>query len=118
MIPADELAGMRAEINHLLPDTCTILSVTRTSNGSGGFTESMGTVSAGVACRLDFMSGSEAIVAQALTPLSRWELTVPTGTSITQTSRILIGGNTYNVLSVDTGKSWAGCMRAVLELRH
>lgn len=115
-LTADELAEMRDAIEDLLPDTCDILSVTRTSNGEGGFTETWGTVSASVACRLDAISGTDHLSAGAIQPFTRWMLTVPYDTVINNTYRVSHGGYTYNVVGgVNTDTSWIASKRAVLE---
>jgi hypothetical protein len=41
-------------------------------------------------------------------------LTLPHGTSISTEQRVVVGGGTFDVQSVDTGKSWSGCVRATL----
>lgn len=46
---------MRANAQKMMPDTCTILRLARTSNGAGGIQEEWVPV-ATVACRLDDMS--------------------------------------------------------------
>ena len=38
-LSAGELAQMRADVLNLLPDTCSILSVSYTSDGEGGLAE-------------------------------------------------------------------------------
>ena len=48
MLSNAELTDMRDTIqDYLLPDTCNILSIARSSDGSGGFTEAWGTATAG-----------------------------------------------------------------------
>lgn len=115
MISTKELEAMRSILANTFPDTCSILTVTRTADGEGGFTESWGTTTSGVACRLDMQSGSESMNADALTPYTRWVLSVASSESITTNNRILIGSTTYNVLSVNSGASWKLVTRAILE---
>lgn len=101
----------------LLPDTCTILSVTYASDGQGGQTETWGTAAASVACRKDPMPmrSGEGLSGAAIQPFHAWVFTLPADTTITAANRIVHGGATYNVTSVDGGKSWEACVRAFVE---
>lgn len=112
-----DLAGMRAALNTLMPNTCNILSLTQTADGQGGFTDTWGTATASVACRFETMrqSGREAMAAGALQPFQSWVLTVPSGTTITTANRVQISGTSYNVKGVDNGKTWTGQLRCQLE---
>jgi hypothetical protein len=119
MIPIGELTLMRAEIAKMLPDTCSILTLTHVSDGAGGWTDTRGTVS-GIACRLDYMSGSEGVAenlsAGAVQPYSRFILTIPASVTVLPENQVLHGGLTYNVMAVNTDTSWITCKRAVLEV--
>ena len=121
MIPADELAQIRAYLETTLPDTCNILSLTRTSDSQGGWTEVWGTATLSVECRLDFIAnaqgvgGKEKVTAGALRPFTQAIVTLPQDTTITAQNRLEHGGNTYTVQSVNLG-SWLGVKRANVEL--
>lgn len=124
MMPsAAELTRIRADMEDAtLPDTGNILSVTQTADGEGGYSESWGTATAGVACRVDLFTsrgvgiiGMEQVQAGAIKPYSTWILSVPYGTALTSANRFEHGGNTYNVIEVDAGRSWGGNVRATLE---
>jgi head-tail adaptor len=111
-----EIAQMRADVEDLvLPDTGDILSVTQVSDGQGGFTDTWGTATADVKCRLDYMTGMEAVFGGALKPYSGWNLTVPYNTTLTAAHRFYLSGNTYAVVEVDTDKSWNLFIRAKVE---
>lgn len=112
-----DLETIRDSIETLLPQTCHILSLTGTLDGQGGFTESWGTATASVKCRLDAARvGREELVAANLQPFSAWTLTVPHDTTITAANRVEVGSDTFNVISVDNGKSWIGSLRCLLEI--
>jgi hypothetical protein len=109
---------MRADIEETaLPDTCSILAVTRTADGQGGFTEAWGTATGGTAvpCRLDSKGGGRSPVAAAQRDYSGWVLTVAHDVALTTDHRVEHGGETYNVLSVNDDGSWPLCLRASLE---
>lgn len=111
-----ELEQMRAAIEELLPDTCTVLSVTRASDGQGGYTETWGTVTASLACRLDTARpGTQAQFGASVQPFQGYVLTVNHGGTITTANRILKDGYTFEVVSVDFAKSWDGSRRVYLE---
>ena len=114
-LSTDELAQMRDDILNLLPDTCTILSVGYTSDGEGGMSETWGTATANVACRIDYRSGRENVAGGAWMPYSKAVLTLPFDTVLETTSRILSDGRTYAVLSANAGQSWIVSVRAELE---
>jgi head-tail adaptor len=104
---ASELAGLRADIQDTLPEICNILSVSRTADGYGGMTETWGTASASVACRMDHKVGKIATVGGAAETYQGNMLTLPYDASITTSNRVQYGGNLYNVDSVSEGSSIA-----------
>ena len=108
-----DLTWMREEVEKAMPDTCNILSVTQTSNGRGGFTESWGTASASVSCRADAMIGadSDTVVGASERVYDRYVVTVPHDTTIAEGNRIEVNGYTLSVNSVDHPKSEATCLR-------
>lgn len=117
LLSNDKLAFMRDQIELTLPDTCTILSPTRASDGQGGWVDTWGTVSTNVKCRLDAakkLNQREQIGGAALLPYSFWILTLPYDTTIDSTYRVVLGGNTYNVEHEDSDKSWNACVRLVV----
>jgi len=117
-ITAAELTQMRADVQELMPDTCNLLTVTNTPDGYGGVTQAWGTATADVICRLDNASNTtygEQLVANGIQPFSRWVLSVPHGTSMTDEMQVEIGADLYNVTMVDVDKSWPVVERAVLE---
>lgn len=113
MFPTDELAQIRTDLETLLPDAGTIYSLTRTSDGQGGWTESWATAGT-CACRLDFIGGAENVTAGALVPYTRAIVTMPQATSITAQNRFIHSSGTYTVQAVNTG-SWLGVKRASVE---
>ena len=111
-----EISAMRSTIEtEALPDTCNILSVTQTSDGQGGFTESWGTATTGVACRLDNTSSRELLSGEQIEHFTGWMLTLPHDTSIAAGNRVEIGSDQYNVVGFDDGKSWPLDLRVLLE---
>lgn len=110
-----DMAAIRADIAQLLPDTCNILSVSQTPDGQGGVNQTWGTASAAVACRLDPSRGRDQLIGGAVRPFYGFILTVPYDTTLTTAQRIEANSETFAVVSVDAGKSWAGSKRALLE---
>lgn len=116
MLSSREILDMRGALESLLPDTCHILSVTNSSDGQGGLSQTWGTVTANVSCRIDsFLSrglasmrgGGEMVVGGALSDFSRWIVSMPYDTVVNVTDRIQMSdGGVYNIVSLDTGKSW------------
>jgi head-tail adaptor len=114
-LSAAELAAIRTDIETLLPDTCNILTRTLTPDGSGGQTETWGTATASVACRLDPARGREAEIGGQTEPFYGFILTLPHGTALTALQRVELNSETFAVVSVDTGKSWSASVRGYLE---
>jgi len=115
-ISSAELTQMRSDVEQLMPDKCNILSVVRASDGMGGFTETWGTVTANARCRLDKVRGVEKVTGGALSPYSRWMLTLPYDATVTAANRIEHGGNTYAVVDPsDEDKSWRVSVRCEVE---
>lgn len=116
MLSDADLDYMRSSLNDLLPDTCVILSPTNTSDGQGGWSTTWGTVSANVKCRIDpgRKEMYERVTGAALKPFSWWQLTLPWNTSIGVDYRVVVNGNTYNVVNHDDNKSWMGTLRVAL----
>lgn len=108
------LSWMRDEVEKTLPDTCNILSVTRASNGQGGFTESWGTAVANVSCRVDHIKQNDAVtvVGEAGRVYNRFVVTIPHDTAITTANRIEANGYTLAIETVDPAKSEIACLRA------
>lgn len=124
MMPsAAELARLRADVEaYALPDTCNVLSLTRTPDGEGGWTNTWGTATANVACRLDLsisrgvgIVGAESVRSASLKPFSTWILTAAHGTALDNTNRVEVNGDTFNVVEVDDARSWNAHVRATLE---
>ena len=111
-----ELAQIRADINSLLPDTCSILGITRTSDGAGGWTEAQGTVTANVPCRLDFPNpGKEQMSGGALIPFKQGILSMAYDVTVTTAHQILMNSVTYNVTAVNDNQAWIGSKQVIVE---
>lgn len=109
------LADLRAQSLDYLPDTGTILTVTRTSDGQGGWTSSWAG-SVGYACRVDVVNGRELQTGGGYITYQKTMLTLPSDTTITTTNRFAYADNEYNVIAVsDADRSWNVFVRCELE---
>lgn len=118
MLTTQELLHMRDSTELLMPDTCNILSVTNTPDGQGGVTQTWGTVSSSIACRLDILSRQNTniqIDGAALREYQETILSVPFDTTVENNNRVEHGGLTYNVTSTNTDQSWIAVKRVYLE---
>jgi head-tail adaptor len=107
---------MREAIEDLLPDTCNLLAVSESADGQGGFSQTWGTASSSVACRLDVVTGREQMAGGALQPFIRTMLSLPYNTTITDAYRVEHGGITYAVIAPpNTDQSWIAVKRVELE---
>lgn len=110
-----ELQYMRDAIGQLMPDVCNILSVTNTPDGYGGVTQTWGTASANVKCRLDVKSGNIATTGGAIQEYVSYMLSLPYDTVIDFTNQVEINGSTYAVTDVNDNQSWNAVKRVSLE---
>ena len=108
MISDKELDAMRSAVEGLFPDTCNLLTVTQTSDGEGGFTDAWGTITADVACRLDYITApmTETVTGSAVRTFKSYELALPHDTVITEAYRVEVNDVTYNVTGVDAAQAW------------
>jgi SPP1 family predicted phage head-tail adaptor len=115
-LSTDELAQIRADVLTLLPDTGNILSSSLSPDGSGGWTTTWGTATAGVNYRLDPIRAREQVAGAALTSFHTFILTLPHNTTVAAQNRFKAAdGTEYNVVSVDAGKSWQVSVRCEVE---
>lgn len=118
-LTAAQLARMRQTLTNMLPQSATLQTVTRTSDGMGGWTESLSTGTV-VKCRLDPHSptAAEALAGDMETVAVRYRLTVPYDAPLTAASRVTVDGHTYRVIQVDADHAWRLSRRAlVVEVR-
>ncbi len=115
MLTAAELTAMRATQAEALPDSGTITRATLSSDGAGGQSESWGTGST-VSCRLGRLgqSGEERAIAERLTGVTPFVVTVPTGTDIRPEDRITIAGRTFEVAAVLATGAWETALRVAV----
>ena len=115
MLSAADLSFMRDSTELLMPDSCNILSLTSTSDGAGGQSESWGTVTT-VSCRLDVKDMRDIVSGGAVQSYIKTMLSVPYDTSITEVNRVEHGGITYAVVApTNSDQSWIAVKRVELE---
>lgn len=102
-LSTQELAKLRAAAEDYLPDTCTIQTVTRTSDGMGGWSESWANTYTSVACRLAPVRSSQGqrMEGEQLAAVSRWVLTLHHDQVIGEQDRVVHGGETYEVAHME-----------------
>lgn len=115
-----QLARFRADVLKMLPDTAVIEAYTRASDGAGGWSETWAPVTGGtVAARLDPLTtrNSQAIESGQEVLVSQRQLTLPYDAPIDDESRVVIHGETYDVVTLDEDHSWRVSRRAVVTKR-
>ena len=114
-INAAQLAYMRDQLLDTLPDTGTVLSVTRTSDGQGGYTQTWAG-STTYDCRLDYVSATKLQAGGGYIPFETVVLTLPYNAVITTANRFATEDHQYSVKAVKgTDRSWNISVRAELE---
>lgn len=114
MITAAQLAYMREKVNALMPDTGYVISLAYTPDGYGGVVETWGTAGT-ISCRVDPLRGGEILQGGAIQPFHGFQLTAPYNTVLSEAHRLKVGTETYAIKSLDSDKSDAVSLRAVME---
>ena len=107
LIQTNDLVYLRDETRKSMPDLVDIQRKTNESDKQGGFTESWANAYEQVAARIAAKGGSESMTAGRQDLQLDFTLAVGYDQSVLQTDRIIHSSGTYEVQSVDDGKSWA-----------
>lgn len=110
------LTKIRAQAeDYFLPDTGTVYTVTRTSDGQGGWTNAW-TAGSAYDCRLDVVNCRELQAGGGYISYQKTMLTLPYDAAVTHTDRFYYGTCQYNVVAVSDGtRSKNFFVRAELE---
>lgn len=116
-----ELTSIRNDIEQLLPDTCTIQQLTESQNDIGEPIRTYSTRAADVSCRVDPESGFDSFeylggFQDLLKYTGRFILTLPHDQTIERSDRVVVNGETFEIVEVDDSKSWKASVRCVLQL--
>jgi hypothetical protein len=110
VLSSGDLARMRTTAEQLMPDTCTIQTVTMTRDAFGGATKAWANTYTGVVCRLmrAVRSTPRTIEAggaqQAVT--ADWVVTLHHDQAIALGDRLVFTNVTLEPLAINTDKSW------------
>lgn len=121
MLDTSELTAMRATQAQALPDTGVIHRLSTSQNAIGETAESwaaFGTAS----CRLSSLSASDMARVQAVKPQvqlnSAWRLTWTHGQDVRPGDRVVVSGDTYDVIDVDSDGAWHTAVRCYVQHRE
>jgi SPP1 family predicted phage head-tail adaptor len=95
-LTAGELLSMRHTADTYLVGTAILYALTYASDGQGGQVDTR-TASGTVAARLAPISGREETVADRVSEVAHWVLTVPANTTLAETGRVTYNGRDYEV---------------------
>jgi len=118
MLTGAELTDMRDEAELALPDTCTIQTPTDT-NTKGSVATTYANTYTSVPCRLANRNrfNQERELGMGLVAITDYVLTVAFDQAIEPAYRVVHGGVTYEVITVDNANaSWRTTRRATLKL--
>ena len=98
-----EIAQLRADQSDYRPDTCTIQTETRTSDGQGGWTSTWANTYTSVACRLApvQLGQGELMEGDQIAALSAWVLSVAHNQTVDETMQVVHDGETYQVTRLE-----------------
>lgn len=105
LLSSGDLAAMRGVLAESLPETAVIQTRSYTSDGGGGGTLAY-TAGGTVDARIAPLSGSEETIGERLSPNAQWVVTLPANTTVSEDSRIVISGTTYEVEAVRGPRSY------------
>lgn len=100
-----DISRMRTVAETALPGTAVIQTESFTDDGGGGGTVAW-TAAGTVSCRIAPLSGSEREIADRVAEDATAMLTLPAETAITESDRVITGGETFNVLYVHDRGTW------------
>jgi len=115
LLSAAELAAMQATQQTAMPGTVVIERYTRTSDGMGGFTQTwaaVGTVDGRIYSRQ--IQGYETATGGQIVSLSAWYGTLPSGTDVMATDRLLYQTRTWEVVRVNNDQMYQTAVRCEL----
>lgn len=118
MLSADDIAAMRATVSASLPDTCSLVTAGRTSDGAGGWTDT--STAASVACRVSPLATAgrdfESYDASRITSSVPWVGTFPAGTAIGPSDHFLFNGSRFEVIASGSERTWELNVRVICRL--
>ena len=107
LLQTADLEYMRSQVRVAMPDTVTIQRKALSSDQQGGYTESYDDAYQNIPARLAIKSVAESIAAGVQDVRLDATLTVAYDQSIEQSDRVVHSSGSYEIQSVDTGKSWS-----------
>lgn len=117
MLSEHDLCLMRHTLQDNLGDLCTVQTYTDAMDGFGGVTRTWANTYTNVPCRIAPSSAGERsteTVGSQYQAVTGWILTVRHDQTITPGNRVVKGGDTFQVLSVEDDRSDRVCRRAYL----
>lgn len=111
-----EIAQLRTDASDYFPDTATIQTIARTSDGMGGWTEAWSNTYTSVACRLAPARATrdETLRGEQISAYSQWVLTIAHNQAIDETMRVVHDSETYEVLRLEDTHSSRTAKRVYL----
>ena len=107
LLQTADLTYMRSQVKVAMPDTVTIQRKAITSDQQGGYTESYDDAYQNIPARLAIKSVAESVAAGVQDVRLDATLTLAYDQSIEQSDRIIHSSGSYEIQSVDSGKSWS-----------
>ena len=106
LLQGNDLVYMRQEARQAMPDLVSIQRKSLASDEQGGYAEAWANAYQNVAARLASKGGSESVEENRREVQVDFTMAVAYDQSILQTDRVVHASGTYEVQSVDAGKSW------------
>jgi len=111
LLQASDLQYMRVETRKAMPDKVSIQRKSLASDKQGGFSESWADAYQNIPARLAVKSIKESASTGRQDLQADFILTIAYDQSIEQTDRVVHASGTFEVQSIDAGKSWIATKR-------
>jgi len=109
-----EISRIRTDLAVYMPDICAVLSPPTGVDSTGYSSGTWGTVSASVACLFYPQGmGKDKLTAEQINAPQAYILVVAYDQDLEAKYRVVYGGSTYEVESIESGGSWTPAKRAV-----
>ena len=117
MLATSELAEVRSQAEDAFDTTCTIQTYIET-NVKGSVSKAWSSTYTSIACRIAALrQGREYATGQGLVSVAQFVLTVAWDQAITSGDRVIVFGDSYDILAVEDDHSYRTARRAYLAKR-
>jgi head-tail adaptor len=114
LLSAQDFIDLRATAAETLTETALVKRPTLVSDSAGGYTETAAPTAVTVACRVaPSRSPAELALAERVSAVQGWMVTVPYATDVRATDRLIVGTRTFEVIGILGAETYETARRCV-----